>query len=113
MTTHTPGPWHLRPLQTERGGNKVYPIEAFYDADGKQFRGLVAEIPTWNFEDLPDSEREEHLANARLIAAAPKMAEACRMLDAACIGDPVEPVMCEALRLARDALAAAGIEVQS
>ena len=65
MTKHTPGPWEVR--KAENGHTSVYPIQG---------RERVADVycpldhPTGNLN-----------ANARLIAAAPEMLEALKLVD--------------------------------
>lgn len=66
---HTPGPWELLPTETEgdlRGTTIV----------GSNLGGLVGMVMPWPTEiDSGDYRRVE--ANARLIAAAPELLEAC------------------------------------
>jgi len=60
MSKHTPGPWSIA-----RSG---FPVDAFGILSGDMAIGQTVYI-----EDY-----DEHLANARLIAAAPEMLEACK-----------------------------------
>jgi hypothetical protein len=73
MKQHTPGPWTVGNIKQSNRPDANFPIEAFYDADGERFRATVAEIPTWSFDGVTDANREEHIANAALIASAPEM----------------------------------------
>jgi hypothetical protein len=89
----TARPWRIEPY-----------VDAIHihGADGS----MVADIA-----DKPVSDEATPPDNARLIVRAvnlhDELVAACEMLDAACVGDPVEPVMCEALAMARAALARA------
>ena len=57
---HTPGPWKI-------DENKAYPVGVIQDDE----MGLgIAEIGEWN---------SRNIANARLIAAAPDLLEACKL----------------------------------
>jgi hypothetical protein len=73
--THAPGPWHIEPLQADQGGSI---------AICNRQQGILAVIPPLNDDDEPDeatAQRDPHdQANARLIAAAPKLLEALREL---------------------------------
>lgn len=62
-TKHTKGPWHL---VTSSYSNPR--IVAEYD-----YSIAIADMPFWKIEHW-----EERLANARLIAAAPELLEACK-----------------------------------
>ena len=75
-TLHTPGPWTVGNIKQSNRPDANFPIEAFYDADGERFRATVAEIPTWSFDGVTDANREEHIANAALIASAPDLLDA-------------------------------------
>jgi hypothetical protein len=59
-TKHTPGPWHVGMRQAER---------IVYDKTG----WAVANATVYHGE----SDRDQVLANARLIAAAPELVDAC------------------------------------
>lgn len=79
-TRHTPGPWKIQcgGFQQDDG----FGIST--DNAASKRVSLVAEC--WPCLILDESHREELLANARLIAAAPELLEACR-LAVECIGD--------------------------
>lgn len=70
MSQHTPGPWKINPSDSE---DCIY-IESGSDGIATVFGGNCA------FD----------LANARLIAAAPELLEACRAADAAITYDTAE-----------------------
>lgn len=61
---HTPGPWHIEPLQADLGLSI-----AICKAD----RGIIAVIQAPEDDELPEFTREEDEANARVIAAAPEL----------------------------------------
>jgi hypothetical protein len=118
---HTPGPWVWKG-EDYRGGwgwqLLVGPAgEGILCGEGKDgpYKHLLAGMPIESkycetgFNADTDSAPCVHvrLEDARLIAAAPDLLAACKMLDAACIGDPDEPVLAEALILARAAIALA------
>jgi len=67
MSAHTPGPWTLDP----RGGGVVRGSKVYQYARGAGQRQLALACL---HDDLGPEERE---ANARLIAAAPDLLEAC------------------------------------
>lgn len=67
MSTHTPGPWENHGRTVYAGKSIVSLAVAEYDAE----RG-----PQYNLADHLKSD-DEGLANARLIAAAPELLEAC------------------------------------
>lgn len=77
---HTPGPWTVGNIKQSNRPDAHFPIEAFYDSDGERFRATVAEIPTWSFDGVTDANREEHIANARLISAAPDLLDAVQAI---------------------------------
>ena len=66
MMNHTPGPWTTAFM----GHSKVHMI---YGADGDD----VASI----YDFTRQRKRKEHLANARLIAAAPELLEALKLAE--------------------------------
>jgi len=80
-TKHTPGPWKNErvPIQSQGGSNTCYKIGPFeaciYDDWMQRERGF--------YED-------EIMANAKLIAAAPKLLEALINLVNAASGDTIE-----------------------
>lgn len=61
--THTPGPWHLSERRDPHSGSPVYSV--------------LAGAHLW-LADVLGAECEAGEANARLIAAAPELLEACR-----------------------------------
>lgn len=86
MTTkHTPGPWHVGVGQA---GVIVYNAKGWAIANAVVYHG--------------EHDREECKANARLIAAAPDMLAALRMICDAGIplAEPIERAMLDAIRKA-------------
>lgn len=69
---HTPGPWS----QSRREQPDGMFITQVYDADG----GTIADL-AWHAVKIGDGVATDHDANARLIAAAPDMLTALKMLD--------------------------------
>jgi len=92
---HTPGPWSV--------GNEPVDNEALYIYDNKEH--LIASADT----DSLAQYREEALANARLIAAAPDMLEALQRVAAwiGCNVFPPELHHIDELRLLHAAIAKA------
>ncbi len=70
MSNHTPGTWHVQPLQRDHGASI-----AIVGGDG-----IIAVIPPMNEDEDPDEDTAERSrydeANARLIARAPRMHDA-------------------------------------
>ncbi len=73
-TKHTPGPWHLEPLQADHG--------ASFAICGPGDYGILATIAPINADDEPDihtAKREPYdEANACLILASPDLLETCK-----------------------------------
>lgn len=67
MASFTPGPWVVRHFPTDRSS---YVVTTTPDKDGK-FVGSIIAFPTTD---------PNHEANARLIAAAPDLLEACEAM---------------------------------
>ena len=91
-TKHTPGPWRHEWLTKVEAPRRfadepnVWPI-LIYRAGGT---GQGSEIATINHDpdvDPEDRPSEEAFANARLIAAAPDLLEACEAVVAAKVAD--------------------------
>lgn len=102
MSKHTPGPWHFHDDPCE---NDVE-VHAEYD-DGQHRHHIVAVAKThhWMGVELANAE-----ANARLIAAAPWLLDACKAFVAANnapMGSYLTRIEREALRLMQLAIAAA------
>lgn len=77
--THTPGPWRVVGAKEEPHGPRYYRIESsLIRADAQN---LVADVNIYNYGT-------EGIANARLIAAAPDLLEALRLLLDACARGP-------------------------
>lgn len=109
-TKHTPGPWIMEPRQP---GQKTIRITS--PGTNDYFVTLHCEI------DCDDVDHDVAIANAKLIAAAPDLAEACRKVlefhDADCA--PARCVFCDCeqtnhlpdcpVSAARAALAKAGL----
>ncbi len=87
MMEHTPGPWEVDgPWQVETDASRLFGEERRTDwrvhgVIGKPGR-TIAEVGGW--KDRPNAE-----ADARLIAAAPELLEACRELFEGCSPDGV------------------------
>lgn len=95
MAKHTKGPWRVRSTET------IHLIEAEALKSFTGTRVFVAEIHFWSNGHGPS--REQALANAHLIAAAPDLLEACRyIVEAGETGDEMR-----AIELARAALSKA------
>ena len=76
MGKHTPGPWSIYTVPTSCGiCHKVGPFPGKRDGDAPRHACLYADYPS--SENPSDKELE---ANARLIATAPELLEACQML---------------------------------
>ncbi len=81
MSAHTPGRWRIR---FSRSG---YPYQITADGGDDQKPGAVGtKVLRWGSFILPSS--AEGLANARLIAAAPDLLAACKMVMGASIVCP-------------------------
>lgn len=89
---HTPGPWHNRPNRPLKKGS-LERYETISD------NGLCVALPIGGLNN-----REEGLANARLIAAAPALLAACKSAQSQIIG------MAEWLRSASQLRVAKGAE---
>jgi hypothetical protein len=72
MSEHTPGPW-----TSEFQGNSTWDILCSSDILTHERRSEIVAIIEDRFGDNP---RNEHKANARLIAAAPDLLAACKAL---------------------------------
>jgi hypothetical protein len=71
-TNHTPGPWHADPLTSTSRNSYVFSKSGY----------VVAEVPLdRNYKKAAD-------ANARLMAAAPDMAEALERIYDYCVSQP-------------------------
>lgn len=66
QANHTPGPWRVEPKQPGQDFN-----EDVFDSKGT----FIADCQGRNFREMKAVSLEERKANARLIAAAPEMAE--------------------------------------
>lgn len=98
---HTPGPWGVEQTTVSNWIGKMR-------ADGSKVEYIVAHVDR---DSLRDDVLVRNDANARLIAAAPELAEALRILYDFQNGPPLEKYRDEwneAMRLARTALAKAG-----
>jgi hypothetical protein len=96
---HTPGPWTVAPRE---GGDDIAKVVANYSEQVGDDGGTI-QVASWIAEldsgiDFGDEgcdegirKREEMVANARLIAAAPELLEACRTAKRYLEPDLVEP----------------------
>lgn len=78
MSKHTPGPWAVRrwswPTQVEGSIHQVISADSF----------PTAFVPAWDKPEPGEVEAgDEARANARLIAAAPELLEACKLIVSA------------------------------
>lgn len=93
MSTHTPGPWTI-----QQAGYESFIL-------GPIRGGRIASV---NESDRPT---EEERANAKLIAASPKLLEACELFVSSFCSEQPENVKARqdiALRMAREAIVEAG-----
>lgn len=99
MTTqHTPGPWRI-----------------WRDMDPKEPLSIVG--PSEDFTCIVAMENTQAQANARLIAAAPELLDACKdaLESLTCIVNPRKPrtgcdcYCCESARVVREAIAKASV----
>ena len=73
MSKHTPGPWRILPEECD----KPY-IRVRGTVLGARYK--VANVITPSYEGVHEREAEETRANARLIAAAPELLEALKLM---------------------------------
>lgn len=74
-TEHTPGPWKLETVKTQIGiCHKIGPFPPLRPGDGPSHACIYVD-GRYRPEDDPES-----TANARLIAAAPDLLEACKLV---------------------------------
>jgi len=72
--THTPGPWELEHCRNDDGSK-------FITINGQGPHGAwIADIQAGNVNGNPANVTEIHLANARLISAAPELLAALRLI---------------------------------
>ena len=70
MSEHTPGPWQIDPAeQHDTSGSRIFKV-----CNAKPYGGLIADVSAW-WVDTQSAE-----ANARLIAAAPELLKALKMV---------------------------------
>ena len=81
---HTPGPWVREDVNTEH----LHDICVGYDIPGAGSPVLLASV--FFDDDLPGIPLEQATHNARLIAAAPDLLEACRFVLDNAGGPPVD-----------------------
>lgn len=121
VAQHTPGPWVARPQHqaTGRGGRTPGKVLGWI-VEFTEGRGGRIGWPSLAWEDTNEGapgDHPENEANARLIAAAPDLLEACRGVDVlyaelhkalgGLVGDPSYDIVIEAVRKARTAIAKA------
>jgi hypothetical protein len=83
MSAHTPGPWKALPSELDNDGFVVQTIQS------DETKGLIGEI-------YGGTVLSEPAANARLIAAAPELLEACKAiagLNSWDLGLPPDPTL--------------------
>lgn len=68
---HTPGPWRVLPPELGKSYLRVRGTRL-----GGRYK--IANVLHPDYENVPDWEAERSTANARLIAAAPELLDACR-----------------------------------
>jgi len=109
QTKHTPGPW--KPcFHLSLGGDDKCPCKyrgGIWGADGE---AVVCEMGSTDCDlPLPRYSREVELANARVIAAAPRLLEALKYLLRHCKGmdrfegNPINEAMADAARAIAEA----------
>lgn len=73
MSKHTPGPWRLLPLESDKNYLRICRTQI-----GRQYK--IANVHLVRYEGMPDYFRQrddtESVANAQLIAAAPDLLDA-------------------------------------
>jgi len=97
--THTPGPWELEHCRNDNGSE-------FISINGQGPHGAwLADIQAGDVNGKPADVTEKHLANARLISAAPDMLAALENL----LGDKylAAPINADRMAEARAAIAKA------
>lgn len=106
-TKHTPGPWSLETVRTQIGScHKIGPFPGSAAKPGN-YACIYADGEYWLTERLTDRGKEL-LANARLIAAAPELLNACMLLSAVCAGQICNKQgLIDALTAGRNAIAKA------
>ena len=87
MSKHTPGPWVASPVYNFSDSLVGY-IRTQKEGGGE----LIAQTRGW----VKNSTHDEVTANARLIAAAPKMLKALKSLDMTCANDLVNEAIAAA-----------------
>ena len=82
---HTPGPWTIKVIEprfNELRDDMEARIEAPLKLNGEGKSGMFYNVATLSFVDMKQSRyhilRNEGVANARLIAEAPNLLEACK-----------------------------------
>jgi hypothetical protein len=107
MSGHTPGPWRLETVMTACGiCHKIGPFPPKPGTARENHACIYSDYPGRSPHDV------EMLANAHLIAAAPKLLKACELLVAYDDGDPerfedIVLAYAKAVEAARSAIAAA------
>ena len=76
MSKHTPGPWEVRPEIMWHDGSHVAGRTPKVMKEGRQIASITRSLDA----KIKDGRCEEAEANARLIAAAPRLLEALRKL---------------------------------
>ena len=74
MSKHTPGPWSVGKVSHKKQRVDIDSLHADQTVGHQTWRGLAR---AYGCEDMPAEGTAAMLANARLIAAAPALLEAC------------------------------------
>lgn len=116
-TGHTPGPWRVAIDGTNTGRGPVILGEDNYYDDGSpreickletsEMRGSLAVHPHARWRRTRDADEID--ANARLIAAAPDLLEACKLATKVFFHNNLRSSFPEAMEALSDAIAKAGV----
>ena len=88
--SHTPGPWKIDP-------SEEFPLAVIVDDEDGELDGVCICELQGEFDDK-SSATPEQMSNARLIAAAPELLEACKYALAQLEADGNSELICEDIR---------------